>query len=177
MTADDKMTPGERRELRSILKKQFQVLRNDVKRREQELAGEIEAELLRRYRDQDDAVKDTTEELERCIEDFKIACEAVADSLRLRRPELTVSLRFQGDRVILHASDSQRKQERQALHAAIPQQVAAAASQLEQTELDLLRELTIGAITSEEAREFMGRIPTIGALVPVARLNELEAGK
>lgn len=54
----DSIAPGERRELRSVVRGQFKVLRAQVKRREAELKAEIEAELLAKYREQDAAIPD-----------------------------------------------------------------------------------------------------------------------
>lgn len=40
-------------------------------------------------------------------------------------------------------------------------------------EADLLRSLAVDALESDEARSFLGRIPTVGELVPSVRLAEL----
>lgn len=45
--------PGERRELRSVVRQQFKVLRAEVKQRELELKAEAERRLVERYRDED----------------------------------------------------------------------------------------------------------------------------
>lgn len=46
MTDTNKLTPGDRRELRTVVKNRFKVLRAEVKRREQEMKAEIEKQLL-----------------------------------------------------------------------------------------------------------------------------------
>lgn len=173
MTDTRDLTPGDRRELRSLVKKQFAVLRNDVKRREQELRGEVEGELLRRYRDQDERIKQAQQEIEEVSAEYQRACQRVIDALRSAEPNLQVGLAY-GNR--LAAKDDRRTQQHAALLAAIPVQVAAAQTKLDQAELDLLRDLTIGALDSDQAHQFLGRIPTVAALVPKARLAELDAG-
>ena len=45
---------------------------------------------------------------------------------------------------------------------------------LDRQEADLLRTLAVGALESEEARAFLAAIPTVGQLVPAARLAELD---
>lgn len=51
----------------------------------------------------------------------------------------------------------------------------AALLRLSRQEADLLSELAIGVLESAEARAFLGAIPTVGELVPAARLAQLEA--
>lgn len=165
------LTPGDRRELRSLLKKQFGVLRNDVKRRESELRGEIEAELLTRYRQQDEHIEQAKRELEKAADDYRRAKEVIADSLRAVEPNLTVGWFHSMD---LQANDPRRAQLRAALVASVPRRIADAYTRLDQQEIELLRELTVGALSSEQARRFLGAIPTVGELVPTARLTEIE---
>lgn len=68
-----------------------------------------------------------------------------------------------------------RDELRRAAYARIDAEVKAANLKLNRDEADLLRTLGIGAIESEEAREFLSKIPTVGELVSRARIAELEA--
>jgi hypothetical protein len=165
------LTPGDRRELRSLVKKQFAVLRNDVKRRKDELVGEVEAELLHRYRDQDERIAQARREVAAAKRAYDDAVMQIMEALRETDPTIQVQIGFQGN---LHAADPQRAQLHKALIAAIPQQIADASTKLDQQELELLRDLTLGALDSEQAQEFLARIPTVGELVPKARLAQLE---
>jgi ketosteroid isomerase-like protein len=160
------LTPGDRRELRSLVKKQFDVLRRDVKRRKDELTGEIESELLRRYREQDERIAEARREVE-------IARRTYEDAVNLRAldPDLELWVGQQGH---LSAHDPNRTQLHRALIASVPQQIADASTKLDQQELNLLRDLTIGALDTDVAQKFLSRIPTVGELVPKARLAELE---
>lgn len=45
---------------------------------------------------------------------------------------------------------------------------------VDEQEVRLLRQLSEGALDSDEARGFLGTIPTVGELVPRAALRELE---
>lgn len=165
------LTPGDRRELRSLIKRQFAVLRNDVKRRKDELAAEVESELLRRYREQDQRIEQARRELHAAKRAYEDAVEQIMAGLRTTDPTLEVTLGYQGQ---LHAADPRRSQLHKALIAAIPEQIDSAMTKLDQKELELLRELTIGALDSEQAQQFFSRIPTVGELVPRARLAALE---
>jgi hypothetical protein len=164
------MTPGDRRELRSLIKKQFAVLRNDVKRRASEMEAEVEAELLRRYRDEDDAVRQAASEIAKARDDYQRACQAVIDALQASHPDVKARLGYHG----LEATNANRTQLRRAAIAAIPQQISDAQTRLDQQEIDLLRDLTVGGLDTDQAQRFIGSIPTVGELVPRARLQEIE---
>jgi hypothetical protein len=174
---DVQMTPGDRRELRSLTKKQFQILRAEVKRRASEMRAEVETDLLHRYRQQDEDLQAAQTELAELTEQYLRDARDVARRLQTAHPELTVQLgrSYHSDGVQLSAKDESRGQLHQAALAAIPTKIADAETQLDQQEIDLLRELTVGALTTDEARSFLNRIPTVGALVPTARLPELES--
>lgn len=174
MTDTRDLTPGDRRELRSLVKKQFTVLRNDVKRREQELKGEIEAALLRKYRQQDERIAEAQEQASRARNDLRLALQKIADDLKADCPDLAVQAGTGYRPFELSIGDPNKQQEHAALIAAIPQQISDASTKLDQDELELLRDLTIGALDSDQAQQFLGQIPTVAALVPKARLAALE---
>jgi hypothetical protein len=168
------LTPGDRRELRSLVKKQFAVLRNDVKRRKDELTSEIESELLRRYRAQDERIAAARNEIEEARRVYEETVKRIMNDLRSVDPELEMAVGYNGR---LNVNDPNRSQLHRALIASIPQQIADASTKLDQQELDLLRDLTIGALDTNAAQQFLSRIPTVGELVPKARLAELNTGE
>jgi hypothetical protein len=53
--------------------------------------------------------------------------------------------------------------------------VAGAKLRLNRQEADLLRDISLGALESDEARQFLTGIPAAAELVPLARMAELEA--
>lgn len=165
------LTPGDRRELRALVKKQFTIIRNDVKRRKDELKAEVETELLRRYREQDERIEQARRAMEAAHRDYENTVNQIVNGLRETDPTLDIHVGYQGQLV---ARDLQRSQLHEALIASIPQQIADASSKLDQEELELLRDLTVGALDTEQAQQFLARIPTVGELVPKARLTELE---
>ena len=167
------LTPGDRRELRALVKKQFAVLRNDVKRRKDELVAEIESELLNRYRAQDERIDQARQAVEVAQRAYQDSVAQIIAGLRATDPTLNVGEGY-GNRIL--AQDPQRTQLHKALIASVPQQIADASTRLDQQELDLLRELTLGALDSQQAQQFLSSIPTVGELVPKARLPELDGG-
>jgi len=165
------LTPGDRRELRSLVKKQFAVLRNDVKRRKDELVSEIHSELLRRYRTQDDQIKQAHLAAQAARRTYFDELGKIAAGLQEMNPGLDVRVSEYGTGGIA-VSDPSRSQLQKALLAAIPQQIADASTKLDQQELELLRDLTVGALSTDQAHDFLSKIPTVGELVPKARLPE-----
>jgi len=175
MTAPDEITPGERRELRSVVRGQFKVLRAEVKRRQSELKAEVEAELLDRYREEDQAIAEARRDAQRRIAECVRDLERIGDELRQRHPDLTVEAGASSNgRVFMGVANHHRSQLHRALIAAIPDQIGNANLELDRGENQLLRKLSEGALESEHARAFLGEIPTVGELVPRSRLREIE---
>jgi hypothetical protein len=176
MTETSEITPGERRELRSVVRGQFKVLRAEVDRRKEELHGEIEAELLRRYREQDDAIAAARAEVAEAQQEYLRAIERIGRSLKDAHPELEVEAgRTSAGTVRFGAADPHRQQEHRAAVASIPSKIGDAKLRLDRAEQDMLRELSAGALQTDEARAFLAKIPSVGELVPRAVLAEIEA--
>lgn len=168
--------PGERRELRSVVRQQFKVLRTEVKQRELELMAEAERRLMERYREEDKKVEDLNwriteigREAQRQIDDLMREHEDQADGGKWLRRAGRIYVEGVGRR------NEDRTQLRRALEAGIREQVAQAALALDRQEADLLKALAIDALETGAAREFVTRIPTVAELVPSARLREIES--
>ncbi len=99
----------------------------------------------------------------------------LADDLKAQRPELKVEVSTgRYGTPFVAAQDPNRSQTHAALIAAIPNQVGDAKLKLARQEMDLLRDLSVGALKSEQAQQFLASIPSVGELVPRVRLAELE---
>lgn len=169
------MTQAERRELRSVVKQQFKVLRAEVEQRRRELAAEAAEQVRRRYATADKEVDDLNWKIEQIVDqankDIRDAVKAVqADS---RGGQWAWSGPLRSPRV------NHEREDRFALNTAlgtgIDAQAKSALLTLERQEADLLRQLALGALESEEARAFLASIPSVGELVPASRLAEIEA--
>jgi hypothetical protein len=168
------LTPGERRELRTVVRQRMKVLRADVQQRRAELLAEAEQRLMERYRDQDKAIEDLNwkiteiaEQASREITDVIIAARGDEDGVSIRRPVQlrpppTLRLhREPGTAPPCHGGrDRITGQKRTA--GARPAGSGSAGKALTNIE-------------SDAAREFLGSIPTLAELVPSARLREIEA--
>jgi hypothetical protein len=169
------MTKAERAELRSVVRAQFKVLRGEVAQRRAEMAAEAAERVRRRFADDDKKLDDLnwkieqiTDQANKDIRDAVKAVQGASDS-----GTWTWSGAVHAPRVARHQED--RYALTGALNTGIDAQVKAALLNLERQEADLLRQLTLGALESEEARAFLDAIPAVGDLVPAARLLEIEA--
>jgi hypothetical protein len=167
------ITKGERAELRSLIRQRFKVLRADVEQRKAELVAELESRIAAKFADDDKAWSDAM---------FLIA-EAVREANRKANDVLRTVWAEQYDdaskeyEVVVSKTVAKPTRERTALRregtTRIEAQVKAALLQLDRQEADLLTRLVAGALESDEARAFLGEIPTVSALVPADRLLEL----
>lgn len=171
MTGTGDITPGERRELRSVVRTQFEVLRGEVKQREQELKTDIARQVVEAYADADRQLAEAKVEVERVLRE---ATREIREVLE-RFPALGVTDRFSmviGPRLTIR--DDHRSAQVSHAEADLKERVAAARLKLDRQEADLLRELSIGALGTEQARQFLNQIPSVSSLVPAARIAELE---
>ena len=170
-----RIPPGERRELRSVVRSQFKVLRAEVEQRQAELEAEAEQRLMHRYRDED-----------KQMEDLNWAIQQVADQASNDIADLMKKFGYDqdgGQWTRMHRvsaphftrKSEDRKQLHVALMAGIKTQVRTAFLALDRQEADLLRQLAVDALETEAAQAFLTRIPTVGELVPSVRLREIEA--
>jgi hypothetical protein len=170
----DRITPGERRELRSVVRQQFKVLRTEVEQRKIELNAEAQRMVAERYRRQDQlheqARRQLSDAFRRMVDDVRVWL----DDLNVREG---TAFRVDQDRYggVGVTMDDNRVQERRALEAGLREQVKTAALNLDRQEADLLKTLAAEALETDEARGWLGRIPTVTELVPAHRLREIEA--
>lgn len=165
------ITKAERTELRSIVRQQFKVLRAEIEQRELEVVADAEQQISERYTDQDQAwanaahlAHEVVMEANRRVND--IYREHVGDT---HLESLYIGARFPVQ------PNRRRSELRSVAVSKIRAQVKAAQLLLDRQEADLLRTLGVGALETEEAHAFLAGIPTVGQLVPAARLAELEA--
>lgn len=167
------ITKTERAELRSIVRQQFKVLRAELDQRELEMRANVEDQIAERYAAEDEKwsvlqheVHEAVMECNRVINDsiYKHGYQEKGPTERMWVMEPSMK-QPQADRTEL----------RRHAHSRIRAQVRDARLSLDRQEADLLRTLAVGALETDEAHTFLTSIPTVGELVPTARLTELEA--
>lgn len=166
------MTKTEREELRRLVRQRFKVLRKEVDQRGAELTADLEQALVARFHDRDGRRVQAEGEVAAIVEE---ANRKVLEVLRQTDFDLTGVGRsaIPTPRVMWDQTDRQIL--RIAALADVEAKKSAAKLTLERQEVDVLQRLAMGALESEEARDFLGSIPSVGELVPAARLDELEA--
>lgn len=166
------ITKGERTELRGVVRQQFRVLQDEVQQRASELLAEARREVEGRYADIDTARADVDAQALAIVEK---AQRDIVDLLG-RHPE--TKPRPGAGRIgwpgVSWQPDARFDLQGQA-STEIVARASAARLQLKRQEADLLRNLAVDALETEEARAFLGTIPTAAELVPAVRLAELEA--
>jgi len=172
------ITKSERTELRSVVRQQFKVLRSEIRRRADELNAEVQTEITSRETEDDKKRADVEFLVNKAALEFN--CK-INDALRENGFEVRGDTermwvavpRLWGDKFAGGGTDRDRLKIQAA--ADIRAKVSAALVTVDRQEADLLRELAVGALESEEAHAFLAAIPTVGQLVPATRLAELEA--
>lgn len=166
---------AERRELRSVVRQQFKVLRAEVEQRRAELAAEAAEQVRRKYAAADKQVDDLNWRIEQIVDqankDIRDAVKAVQSGSE--GGQWTWSGASRPPHI------AHKNKDRYALNSALTAGIDATAKQallgLERQEADLLRQLALDALESEEAQAFLSRIPAVSDLVPASRLLEIEA--
>lgn len=166
------ITKAERGELRSLIRQRFKVLRADVEARKAELLAELEQRMVAKYTADDKAWDDAM---------YLIA--EVGREANRKANDIFRGLNAEGypadkDYNIIAAREISRPtKERSELRkrgiGQVEAQVKAAFLELDRQEADVLTKLVVGALESDEARAFLGEIPTVSSLIPAGRLLAL----
>lgn len=168
------MNKTERDELRRLIRARFKVLRSDVELRQAELIAELDAEIADRFADQDKRWQDAAFVIEKIRREANGQINDVyRDLIGKEEYGTTTDHNLVSIRHIAQPHGNRGHMRNQGVRR-IEARCKAALLELERREVDLLSELATSALESTEARQFMGRIPTVSELVPRARLAEIE---
>lgn len=167
------ITKTERAELRSVVRQQFRVLKDEVGQRQAELEADIEKEIADSWADRDHRLA----ELRQAAADIAEEANQKLRALLREHPDrerLNVE-RIAVPRIGRYEDDQLRYRMRAAAKADLQARVGHALVKLGRQEADLLRQLAVGSLESDEARSFLTAIPSVAELVPASRLQEIEA--
>lgn len=165
------MTKAERTELRQIVKGQFAVLRAEIDQRKAELITEVDGQIDEKFAVDDKAWADAAHLAHEAVME---ANRKVNDAYRDLTGERHVERMYVGAQLPSRPREERFRLQQTSRHQ-IDATVRGALLRLQRQEADLLRTLAVGAIESDEARAFLEAIPSVGELVPAARLTEIEA--
>lgn len=168
------ITKAERAELRSVVRGQCKVLRSEIEQRKAELVVELDQEIHDRFGDEDRrraAVED------RIAEIAAVAEREITDLLLSEDLGVSISRPYRLSTPVLNWPQEGRNEMRRLGLRQIDARVRDAQVRLDRQEADLLRTLSIDAIESDDAKAFLAAIPTVGELVPSARMDALGDGE
>lgn len=174
------MSRSERTELKSVVKNQFRVLRREVEQRKGELLAQAYAEIERRTQEDEDLRAVVEFEVSEAVSDCNSMINNILRAHNLldddgREREFVEDPILWGRRYGATGRNGKKEQLSQAAHLDLEAQVRNAMTKIDRQEADLLRDLAVGSLESDEAKAFLRSIPTVGQLVPEVRLAELEA--
>lgn len=165
--ANQLMTQRDRTELRRILKARFNLLSQQLSQREQELRAEIAEQIREQYKTEIKAASKDISKLK--AEAFKLEAKAkeVQDKLadkgigisRYNYNILDISIREDLEPLDLN-SQIERAYQKLRTEAGLHKM------DLGLAQLQLEEELAIGALSSDEAKDFLGKVPSIDTLLP-----------
>lgn len=168
------MTPGERKELRVLLKNTARLETMKIDARAKSVEADFERQLATQYERKHEAWADLTAAATAAVQaaDRELAarCQRLGIPQEFR-PQLHLSWYARGENAV-----AQRRTElRRVALTEIQALARAAKAALERQVLELDTQLVAGALDSADAHAFLARIPHVEALMPSLDLKQLEA--
>ena len=167
------ITVRERGVLRSVVRSQFKVLRAEIEERRERLMAEANAHVLEKYRAEDAEVIELNRRIEKIVQDAQMKINKLRDGL-----EIPVEGRLQllAPRAYRYSRDDRSNLYR-ALKTGVDAKVREARLVLQRREAELIREIVLDDLKTEEAKAFFAKIPTVLELLPSELLLQLEANE
>jgi hypothetical protein len=171
---DEKITKGERDELRRVVRGDFKALGMEVDVRRAEMLAEIERRVAARFRAHEEALAEVDLEVMQIVNETNARIAGLLNRAAEKAsgydlhwvPLSPPRLAWQREK---------RDEMRRAMIADLDARVAQARASMARQETDLLKSLSTGALESAAAHAFLTSIPKVAELVPDSRLAELEA--
>lgn len=167
------MSANERQALRQVVRTRMKVLRADVIARKAELEAGVQQHIAEKYAAADKIVQDLNQVMEGIWDQARKDAHAALEAAQKDHPDLSIKPSSSGIGVQL--DNNERVRLRQRLHAEIEARIRNAQTQIDRQEADLIEQITVDGLDSDAAKQFLGRIPTVGDLVPASRLREVTA--
>lgn len=173
----DQITPGERRELKSLIKNQFRVVALELKDRKAKLNDEVDERLRERYRDFDAAKADFTDQAKKIQQKAEAELAELKKTHRINEFDGAWQRSYHDEVTVRPTSYVAEKRSEMAtfIRNKIESDVRSFEASAGRREVDLLKQLSLDALESAEARDFAHQIPTIDDILPSSRVLELEA--
>lgn len=176
MTSTKSVSQRERATLRSVVRQQFRVLRDQVRAREAHLEVELKEDFERQYADHDVQMEKVKEESRKLAKEVNDLIRRRIATLQEKYPDIAIKSRYNEPVTDpVHVDDPRRRERFAAARARIPMLVRSAYLQLNTQEADLMLGLAKDSLASEEALAFIANLPERREVLPVsATLAEIE---
>lgn len=168
------MTKGEREDLQRLIRQREKVLKSAAKQRSAELLADFENQMAAEYRLGDDPV------WEELAKSAYVEVEKIGKRLAARCRELGIPDKFAPKLQLnwQHKGYGNALKERvQELRTAAQAEIAAmeqkAIVQIEATSVDAQTQIAIAGLTSDAARDFIQRLPSVETLMPQLSYQEI----
>lgn len=165
------ISKAERADLKRIVKSRIELIKEQISHRTLEVKNAIKDDIRSDYQD---AIKQARDEVNDILERGK-ALESEADALIDSWRERGVDIVYQSYAKPITVDSRNREikvynenEEIQRRINELREKTGFAKINLRELELELLEELTIDSLDSEDAKKFLGKIPTIDSLLPKA---------
>jgi hypothetical protein len=170
----NQMTRGERDDLQRLVRQREKVLKSAAKQRSAELLADFENQMGSEYSfDQDEIWKKAGEAADREVNKAKELIAARCAELGIPKrfaPNLVLGWRHRGYDNML---DSRRKELRRMAQTQIQAIESKAITEIEMNCLGAQEQLAIAGVTSDAARGFLERLPSIETLMPALSFAEV----
>jgi hypothetical protein len=170
------MTRADRTELARVVRMRSKVARNGIEARQAELLVEFETQLAADYEFDDARWAAVTAAAKRAVAEADAEVAAACEELAIPsdfRPRLGLEWYGRGK----NASARRRAELRKVALTRLDAAAKVARAAIDQSELDACTDLAAGALQSEEARAWLGRLPTVEQLMVPLHLADVEAAR
>lgn len=167
----DTIRPGERAELRTLVRMRVKLLRSQIADRHAAHMSQIDGRIAAKFCEDKTRIEALRKELDKIVARANRSVEAVL----AKYPDIAEPRTNVFSRPWVHRPDGGKEELRKAMVAMVIAQTEAAKLRVARLETELLGQLALDAVKSEEAKTFIRAIPEIGDLMPSEQLAEIEA--
>jgi hypothetical protein len=177
----ERMTKADRNELKTIIGRRTKANKADAAARVEELRSEAVRRLTEGWEAENHAREELNRAIIRLADDAnKAAKELVAEFKQAWPTSEPLTRGARGEYIgtfPLYYDTDRRSHQQRLIDAELKAMLAAANEKLERSELQLREALLRDTLDTQAARDFLDRIPSVGELVPMSRIEAaLEAG-
>jgi hypothetical protein len=172
-TAKDEtaIRPGERAELRTLVRMRVKLLRSQIADRHATQMAQIDGRVAAKFQEDRSRIEELKTELDRVVTRANRAAKVVL----AKYPDVAEMRTHMFSRPWINQPDQGKDKLRKAMVAMVTAATESAKLRVAKLEAELLSELALSAIKTDQAKEFVRTIPDIEELMPADRLNEIEA--